>query len=68
MTIRDVTISKLQNLTEPLLLEVSQFIDKLQLRQATQEAVEDYLEDPELRALNCLDGEDFYNEDPHAEG
>ncbi|MDX2270418.1 MAG: hypothetical protein NW237_00495 [Cyanobacteriota bacterium] len=66
MTIREVTISKLQSLPEPLLSEVNQFIDKLQLRQAAQEALEDYQNDPELTVFSCLDGTDFYDENIHA--
>ncbi|GAB4218565.1 MAG: hypothetical protein OHK0012_28340 [Synechococcales cyanobacterium] len=67
MTIREVTIAKLQNLPETLLAEVNCFIDQLQLRQAAQEALKDYQHDPELTVFSCLDGTDFYDEDIHAE-
>jgi hypothetical protein len=66
MTIREITITKLEGLSESLLYEVSQFIDRLQAEQLTdaaQNALDDYKNDPELTAFTALDGEDFHDED-----
>jgi len=66
MTIREITITKLQGLSESLLYEVEQFIDGLkskQLADAAKNALYDYNNDSELIAFNILDGEDFYQED-----
>jgi hypothetical protein len=63
MTIREITITKLEKLPEPLLQKVSQYIDNLQTKQlaeAAQNALDDYTNDPELIAFTGLDGESFY--------
>jgi hypothetical protein len=66
MTIREITITKLEKLPEPLLQQVSQYIDNLQTKQlaeAAQTALDDYTNDPELTVFTGLDGENFYEEE-----
>jgi hypothetical protein len=64
MTIQEITITKLKRLSEPLLKEVNQYIDKLeskQLAEVAQSALDDYKNDPELIVFTVLDGEEFHN-------
>jgi hypothetical protein len=65
MTTREITITKLEKLSESLLQEVNQYIDTLQTKQlaeAAANASDDYTNDRELTIFTDLDGEDFHDE------